>query len=281
MMPAAEVIPLTPSGREVGQVVGVPARDPEHDEQGQHAELDHHHDRVDLRRLARAAEQQEHAEHDQDHRGDVEDAALLRRLREVLGDREAEEVVEQLVEVLRPADGDRGRRHAVLEQQAGGDDHRHALAERRVRVGVGRARDRHGAGQLGVADGREPGDRAGHDERQDDRGPADRHGLREDDEDAGADRGADAEQRQLEEPDACALSSPAPSPLRPPPSPPSSPRRACAAGPAPSRTPFAPLLLGRCYSLSRASRSAHVSRRTTTRAAPSAANTTGMRRVPL
>ncbi len=37
----------------------------------------------------------------------------------------------------------------------------------------------------------------------------------------------------------------------------------------------------RCYSMSRASRSAHVSRRTTSRADPSAAKTTGIRRVPL
>ena len=278
-MPAAEVIPLTPAGAKSERLSESQPVQPEHDEQRQHAELDHHHDRVDLRRLARAAEQQQRAQHDQDHGGDVEDAALLRRLRRRVGDREAEQVVEQLVEVLRPADGDRGGRHAVLEQQAGGDDHRDALAQRRVGVGVRRAGDRDGAGQLGVADGRQPGDRAGHDERQDHRGPADRHGLREDDEDAGADRGADAEQRQLEQPDACARARPRLAVGRR--SPPSSPRRACAAGPAPSGTPFAPLPPRSVYSMSRASRSAHVSRRTTSRAAPSAANTTGMRRVPL
>ena len=171
--------------------------------------------------------------------GTLKHAALLRRLRQGLGDREAEEVVQQLVEVLRPADGDGGGRDAVLEQQAGGDDDRDALAERRVGVGVGRARDRHGAGQLGVADGREPGDRAGQHEGQDDRGAADRHRLGEDDEDAGADRGADAEQRQLEQPDAALQLARV---LRPSRSPPSSPRRACVAGPAPSRDAIAPLL---------------------------------------
>ena len=125
-------------------------------------------------------------------------------LRERVGDREAEQVVEQLVEVLRPADRDRGRRDAVLEQQARGDDHRDALAQRRVGVGVRRAGHRHGARQLGVADGRQAGDDAGDHERQITAGPADRHRLREDDEDAGADRGADAEQRELEQPDRCA-----------------------------------------------------------------------------
>ena len=43
-----------------------------------------------------------------------------------------------------------------------------------------------------------------------------------------------------------------------------------------------PVLLDRLATpMSRASRSAHVSRRTTSRAAPSPAKTTGMRRVPL
>ena len=52
-------------------------------------------------------------------------------------------------------------------------------------------------------DSRSPSDqrRAREHERPDDRGPGDRHGLREHDEDAGADRCADAEQRELEEPD--------------------------------------------------------------------------------
>ena len=95
--------------REVRQVVRVPALQAEHDEQHQHAELDQHHHRVDLRRLARAADQQQRAQPDQDHGRQVEDAALLGRLRQALGDREAEQVVEQLVEVLRPADGDRRR----------------------------------------------------------------------------------------------------------------------------------------------------------------------------
>ena len=116
-------------------------------------------------------------------------------------DVEAEQVVQQLVEVLRPADGDRCGRHAVLEQQTRGDDHRDALAQRRVGVRVRRAGDGHRARELGVADRGEAGHGAGDDEREDHRGPGDRDGLRQHDEDAGADRRADAEQRELEQPD--------------------------------------------------------------------------------
>ena len=82
MIPAADVMPSRPNGREVRQVVGVPALQADDDEQGEHAELDQHHHRVDLGRLARAADQQQRAQHDQDDRRDVEDAALLRRLRD-------------------------------------------------------------------------------------------------------------------------------------------------------------------------------------------------------
>ena len=148
---------------------------------------------------------------------------------ERLRDLEPEQVVEQLVEVLRPADGDRGRRDAVLQQQAGRDHHGDALAHGRVGVGVRRARHRHGAGQLGVADGREARDRAGEDEREDDGRPGDRHGLGEDDEDAGADRRADPEERELEEPDRARQLAARPCPSR---SPRSSARSASCAGPA-------------------------------------------------
>ena len=75
------------------------------------------------------------------------------------------------------------------------------LAERRVRVGVRRAGHRYGAGQLGVADRGEPGDHAGDHERPDHRRPSHRDRLGQDEEDAGADRGADAEHRQLEQTD--------------------------------------------------------------------------------
>ena len=227
MMPAAELIPSKPNGAKSSRLSESQPVTPDDDEQHQHADLDDHHHGVDLRRLARAADQQQRAQDDQHDRRQVEHAVLLGRVRQRVRDREAEEVVEQLVEVLRPADGDGRRRHAVLEQQAGRHDDRHALAERRVRVRVRRAGDRHRAGQLGVTDRGEPGDGPGEDERQDDRGPADRHRLGEDDEDAGADRGADAEGDELEQPDRSLELALARCRRR---SPPSSRRPACAAG---------------------------------------------------
>ena len=117
------------------------------------------------------------------------------------GSSKPNQAVEQPVEVLRPADGDRGGGDAVLEQQARGDHDGDALPERRVGVGIGGAGDRDGARELGVADRGEAGDDAGEDEREDHRRPGDRHRLREHDEDAGADRRADAEEGELEEAD--------------------------------------------------------------------------------
>ena len=68
MMPAADGDAVEAERREVGQVVGVPALQADDDEQDQHAELDHHHHRVDLGRLAGAADEQQRAQDDQDDR---------------------------------------------------------------------------------------------------------------------------------------------------------------------------------------------------------------------
>jgi hypothetical protein len=184
MMPAAELIPSKPNGAKSDRLSASPARHPDDDEQQEHGALDDHHDGVDLGRFAGTANEQQGAHHDQDHRGQVEDAILLRRVRQVGGDRPPEDVVEQLVQVLRPADRDRGGRHAVLEQQTRRHDDRDPLAQRGVRVRVGGAGDRHRASQLGVTDRGEACHRPGEDERQDGRGPADRNRLRQDDEDA-------------------------------------------------------------------------------------------------
>ncbi len=88
---------------EVGQVVGVPSLDADDDEHDEHGDLDDHHDGVGLRRLADPADQQQGAHDDQDHRGQVEHAALFRRVRQRLGHLDTEDVVEELVDVFRPA----------------------------------------------------------------------------------------------------------------------------------------------------------------------------------
>ena len=200
-MPAAAVTPPAPKGAKSDRLSESQPVMPTAMKSSEHADLDDHHRGVDLRRLARAADQQQRAQDDEDDRRQVDDAVGLGGVRDVLGDREAEQVVEQLVEVLRPADRHGGRRDAVLEQQAGRDDHRDPLAHRRVGVRVRGARDGHRARQLGVADGRQAGDHAREHEREDHRRAGLRHRRGEDDEDAGADRRADAEQRQLEQAD--------------------------------------------------------------------------------
>ena len=113
------------------------------------------------------------------------------------------EVAQQLAEVARPPDRHADVAHRVLDDQVPADDPRHQLAERGVGVGVGRARDRHHRGELGVAErGEAAGDR-GEQEREDDRRAgagaervADDRGAGRG-EDAGADGGADAERGEV------------------------------------------------------------------------------------
>src|SRR4051794_15541470 len=62
--------------------------------------------------------------HDEDRRGRVALAALPRGVGDGLGQREAEDAVEDLRQVLAPADGDRRDRDAVLEDQVPADDPR-------------------------------------------------------------------------------------------------------------------------------------------------------------
>jgi hypothetical protein len=149
---------------EVGEVVRVPAGHTDADEEDEHADLQAHHDRVDDDGLAGAAHQQEAAHREQEDRREVDDAAFLGRVGQGVRDLEAEEVEQQLVDVLRPADGDRGTGDPVFEEETGGHAHRRQFAERRVGVGVRGAGDRDGSGELGVADDRKAGDDSGDDE---------------------------------------------------------------------------------------------------------------------
>ena len=200
-----------------------------------------------------------------------------------VGDREAEQVVQQLVEVLRPADRDGRRGHAVLEQQAGGDDHRHALARAsrtRTSTTSPTPAPRSPARRNRSRSARRPRRRA----RRTRSPPARRPGT------------------------ACVSTMKMPVPIVAPmpnidswkspierdssPDPVSVPASAVisatayAAGPAPAGGCFTASmsLLSRGTALlqtSRASRSSQVSRRTTARASPAPAKTTGMRRLPL
>ena len=93
------------------------------------------------------------------------------------GSCQAEQVVQQLVQVAAPADRDRGDRDAVLEQQACRHTHRDELAHRRVGVRVRRARNRYRRRHFRVADGGQAGRDAGDDERDEHRGAGFGHRL--------------------------------------------------------------------------------------------------------
>ena len=90
----------------------------------------------------------------------------------VSGSRKPNTLGEQLVEVLRPSDGDGRRRNPVLQQQTSRHAERRDLAQRGVGVRVGRSGDGDGRGKLRVANGSEGGRDAGQHEREDDCGPA-------------------------------------------------------------------------------------------------------------
>ena len=110
---------------------------------------------------------------------------------------------QQLAEVARPADRHPDVAHRVLDDQVPADDPGHQLAQRGIGVGVGRARDRHHGGELGVAERREAAGERGEQEREHDGGPGAGPERIADDgragggEDAGADGGADAERGQV------------------------------------------------------------------------------------
>ncbi len=180
-----------------GVVAGLDAHEADDDEEDQRHDLDGDHDRVDPGALLGSAEQEDHAQEHHDEGGEVDVAALAQRGGEALGDGEAERAVEQLVEVLAPADGDGRDGDAVLQDQAPAADPGYELAHGGVGVGVRGARDGDGARELGVGERREQRGQARDDEGDEDGRTGDRGGLAEDDEDAGAQGRADADHGQL------------------------------------------------------------------------------------
>ena len=140
-------------------------------------------------------------EHDE-HRRQVERAAVLAAGCAIAsGSVMPNSVSSRSLKYCAPADGDRRDRDGVLEDQVPADDPRDELAERRVRVRVGAARDRDRRCQLGVGERGERARDAGEDEDEDDRRPGVADRLADDHEDAGADDRADAERGQVEQAD--------------------------------------------------------------------------------
>ena len=121
------------------------------------------------------------------------------RRRERRREVDADEVVQETREVAAPADRDRRRAERVLEDQVPADDPGEELAERRVAVGVGRAGNRHGRRELRVAEAGERRRDAREDHREHDgRAGVGGRDLAGQDEDAGADDGADAERDEVD-----------------------------------------------------------------------------------
>src|SRR5438876_401473 len=113
-------------------------------------------------------------------------AQLRRRGGEARGDPDAEQS-QQGHEMARPADTHRGSAGGVFEHQVPADDPGRELAHGGVGVGVGAARDRHGARHLGVAETGERTRDADEDHREGHRGTGVQRGhLPGDHEDPGA-----------------------------------------------------------------------------------------------
>ena len=99
--------------------------------------------------------------------GRVVDPALERRVAPGVGDAACRTCLQQLVDVLAPARSPTvAAPTGVLEDQVPADDPGDQLAHRRVRVGVGAARDRDHRRHLGVAEAGEGAADAGDDERR-------------------------------------------------------------------------------------------------------------------
>jgi hypothetical protein len=114
-------------------------------------------------------------------------------------DMPAERVLQEVVQVVGPADGGGAAGQPVFQQQAGGDDEGGELAHGGVGEGIRGAGRRHAVRQFGVAQRRQAGGDGRQQERQHDRRAGLRHRFDHGEEDAGADGGADADHGQREQ----------------------------------------------------------------------------------
>ena len=119
MIPAAAVIPAEPEGREVGKIIRIPPGETNNDEHTNTMPILISTMTVfTVADSLAPADKQQRAERDQDHRGKVEDPALLRRLGQTSGIWTPNRLSKQFIEILGPTDGDSGGGHAIFEKQA-------------------------------------------------------------------------------------------------------------------------------------------------------------------
>jgi len=179
----------------------------EADEQADHCDLDRDDHRVDEGGLGDADVQQPGDHRDDQYRRQVEqfaggdELAVLpgdRRGGQRLGEGQVQGAGEETEQVGRPAHRHRGGGEQVLQYQAPADEPGHAFAQGGVGIRIGAAGNRHHRREFGVAQAGEGAGQAGEHERQHDRGAGVvGRGLAGDDEDAGADHRAHAQQDQV------------------------------------------------------------------------------------
>ena len=134
----------------VGRVDVADARD---DDEHHDEELDADEDEVDAQGLLDALGDEQGQQGDEEEGREVE----VRPRPDRVGPLQSH-LAQQGHEVLRPPLGDHARAQHELEEEVPADDPRDELAERRVGEGVGRARDGHRRGELGVAESGEATD---------------------------------------------------------------------------------------------------------------------------
>ena len=172
-------------------------------------ELDRDDHVVDARGFTNADDQQYRNGDDHQHRRNIDDRAGgtpdmfasvvgKRRIGEFVGHDDAD-IFQEAHDIARPADGDGDGAERIFQDQVPADDPGDEFAQGRVRIRVGAARDRNGRGHFRIA---QAGERAGkgaeHEGQRDGRPRIGRRRMSGEDENAGADNGADAERHQIE-----------------------------------------------------------------------------------
>nr|GEU28147.1 hypothetical protein [Tanacetum cinerariifolium] len=182
------------------EVVDVETRKRDHDEKDQDRQLDQHHHGVGGGRFLGAADQQHAAQNHQQDRRQIHVSRMQfdavagvghdHRRAQHLRDMPAERVIQEIIQVVGPADGGSAGSEAVLQQQAGGHDKGQEFAHGRIRKRVRRTGRGDAKRQLGVAQRGEPRRNGCNQERQHHGWPGLGYGFDHGKENAGADGGA-------------------------------------------------------------------------------------------
>ena len=199
--------------------------DQEADEKEQHHDLDAHHHGVEFSGLFDAPDQHDRDQGDDPEREQIENYGNAKNVRRALDQSgyfsggakigrqplrniDPEGVMHERSKIVGPTDRDGHVADRVFEDQVPADDPRDQLSQRRVRIGVGRAGDRHHRRHFGVTERRKGADDGRDPKREHQRWTGARPrsvaggGGADGGKDARADDRADAQQRDIERPQA-------------------------------------------------------------------------------